>query len=81
MRRVNAVLVVSLLALSGCSRAPAASAPQVQANLNQRMRGVLFPNSNIIFDAQDRDPGRAGRAVPRGVSGGTAAWLANGRFA
>jgi hypothetical protein len=35
---------------------PAASAPQVIGNLNQVMRGILFPNSNIIFDAQDRDP-------------------------
>ena len=25
--------------------------------MNQVMRGILFPNSNIIFDAQDRDPG------------------------
>jgi hypothetical protein len=37
--------------------APAAAAPQVKASLNQVMRGILFPNSNIIFDAQDKDPG------------------------
>jgi hypothetical protein len=36
--------------------APAAAAPQVKASLNQVMRGILFPNSNIIFDAQDKDP-------------------------
>jgi hypothetical protein len=36
---------------------PAASAPQVKGTLNQVMRGILFPNSNILFDAQDRDPG------------------------
>src|SRR5687768_1223151 len=36
--------------------APAASAPQVKGSLNQVMRGILFPNSNILFDAQDRDP-------------------------
>ena len=36
--------------------APAASAPQVKGSLNQVMRGILFPNSNIIFDAQDKDP-------------------------
>jgi hypothetical protein len=39
------------------SAAPAASAQQVKGNLNQVMRGILFPNSNIIFDAQDKDPG------------------------
>lgn len=36
--------------------APAAAAPQVKASLNQVMRGILFPNSNIIFDVQDKDP-------------------------
>jgi hypothetical protein len=36
---------------------PAAAAPQVKGSLNQVMRGILFPNSNIIFDAQDKDPG------------------------
>ena len=35
---------------------PTASAPQVKGSLNQVMRGILFPNSNIIFDAQDKDP-------------------------
>jgi hypothetical protein len=29
---------------------------QIKGTLNQVMRGVLFPNSNIIFDAQDRNP-------------------------
>ena len=40
---------------------PAAGAPvrvtaKVQGNLAQVMRGILFPNSNIIFDAQNNDP-------------------------
>lgn len=38
------------------SAAPAASASQVKGSLNQVMRGILFPNSNILFDAQDKDP-------------------------
>ena len=38
---------------------PAAGAPvrvtaKVQGNLAQVMRGILFPNSNIIFDAQNK---------------------------
>jgi hypothetical protein len=37
--------------------ATAAAPQQVVGTLNQVMRGILFPNSNIIFDAQDRDPG------------------------
>ena len=40
--------------------APAAAvampAARVQGNLAQVMRGILFPNSNIIFDAQNNDP-------------------------
>jgi hypothetical protein len=37
--------------------ATAAAPQQVVGTLNQVMRGILFPNSNIIFDSQDRDPG------------------------
>ena len=38
--------------------APAAARPtaKVFGNLAQVMRGILFPNSNIIFDAQNNDP-------------------------
>ncbi len=62
MRLLSALSLVALLVVVvGCSPAappaPTAAAPQVKANLNQVMRGILFPNSNIIFDAQDTDPG------------------------
>jgi Rieske Fe-S protein len=33
-----------------------ASAPQAHANLNQVMRGILFPNSNVVFAVQSDDP-------------------------
>jgi hypothetical protein len=58
--RLSSVLLVSLFLISACARepeAPAAAAAQIQGSLNQVMRGILYPNSNIIFDAQDRDPG------------------------
>lgn len=44
-------------ALRTTSRA-ATRAPgrQVHANLAQLMRGILFPNSNVIFAAQSQDP-------------------------
>src|SRR5438552_16768677 len=38
------------------ARGPAGSAPQVHGNLLQVMRGILFPNSNVIFAAQSQDP-------------------------
>src|SRR5215216_1355783 len=58
--RVRSLLVMAVLMLGGCSRqpgAPAAPPAQVQGSLNQVMRGILFPNSNVIFDAQNKDPG------------------------
>jgi hypothetical protein len=36
------------------ARAPAPTAPI--GNLNQLMRAILFPNSNIIFNVQQQDP-------------------------
>jgi hypothetical protein len=30
----------------------------VEANLGQLMRGILFPNSNVVFAAQDADPAK-----------------------
>jgi hypothetical protein len=33
-----------------------ATSPQVSANLAQLMRAIMFPNSNVIFFAQDKDP-------------------------
>jgi cytochrome c556 len=41
------------------SRAPgraATPAPQVEANLAQLMKGILFPNSNVVFFAQSQNP-------------------------
>lgn len=39
----------------GAAQAPAAGAPMAHGNMLQLMRGILFPNSNVIFAAQD-DP-------------------------
>jgi hypothetical protein len=35
---------------------PAAATMQVQSNLNQLMRGVLYPAANVVFFAQSDDP-------------------------
>src|SRR5690349_13246762 len=47
--------------VAGCSSpapapAPAAPAAQPYSSLAQLMRGIPFPNSNIIFDTQSLDP-------------------------
>lgn len=73
MRLLSALSLVALLVVViGCSPAappaPAAAAPQVKASLNQVMRGILFPNSNIIFDAQDTDPGAPPDPATQGSS-------------
>src|SRR5438105_1986066 len=36
--------------------APAAPAGQPQGDLRQVMRGILFPNANVIFYGQDKNP-------------------------
>ena len=68
MRRMVLTLPVMLVALGLCLPAqtdsksaappnPAAAAMQVQSNLNQLMRGVLYPAANVVFSAQIDNPG------------------------
>jgi hypothetical protein len=56
--------VVTLMFVVSCSpaqppapAAPPAPAVQPYGTLAQMMRGIPFPNSNIIFDTQSTDPG------------------------
>jgi hypothetical protein len=56
------VLTLSLLlatcGLSLIAQAPSTNAPQqVYADLNQLMRGVLYPAANVVFFAQADNPG------------------------
>jgi hypothetical protein len=57
--------LVSLLLLAGLAHAqapagkapaPKTAAPPIYANLAQLMKGLLFPNSNVIFAAQGDNP-------------------------
>jgi hypothetical protein len=53
------VLVVAVCAGLLFAQTPArgaATSPRVSANLLQLMRGILYPNSNVIFFVQDKDP-------------------------
>jgi hypothetical protein len=62
MYRTGLALCVMLAigALSLRAQAPRPSAgPQVHANLNQLMRGALYPAANVVFSAQADNPGEA----------------------
>src|SRR5262249_21261689 len=51
---------IALVAANAPAR-PATTAPatsfSVTGTLNQLMRGILFPSSNVLFDVQTKDPG------------------------
>ncbi len=78
-RLAGAALVAAALAACAPPPAPppaAATAPQgaasrpqsqVQGDLRQVMRGILFPNSNVVFLAQGTDPA----TVPKDADGTT----------
>ena len=64
MKRVFGLVAISIFFIS-CSQAQApapaaaASAAKPYGSLAQVMRGIPFPNSNIIFDTQSTDPAAA----------------------
>src|SRR4051812_45643826 len=43
--------------------APAASSSTMPATVLQIMRGILFPDSNVVFSAQGHDPGTVKQAA------------------
>jgi cytochrome c553 len=55
MRFVGTALVLLFAACASASMA-GLPAPEPMGNLAQVMRGILFPNSNILFDVQSIDP-------------------------
>lgn len=66
--RVGAVLLLGAVGCNAPTNTSGAGEPVVQAaspppasqpygTLAQMMRGIPFPNSNIIFDVQAQDPG------------------------
>jgi cytochrome c556 len=50
--------IALVLLITACASANTAgmSSPEASGNLAQVMRGILFPNSNILFDVQSIDP-------------------------
>ena len=89
MRVLSTVFALLFLAGVAAAQAPSSKAAQrrppkagapgpssrPEAKLAQLMRGILFPNSNIIFDTQTNDPSNAKQLGPAG--GGTLATFAN----
>jgi hypothetical protein len=54
---------------------PAAPVAPATGDLAQMMRGIMFPNSNLIFDAQTNDPGAPKKESSTG--GGASATFAS----
>jgi hypothetical protein len=50
--------MLAVCGLSLMAQAPSTNAaPEIHANLNQLMRGVLYPAANVVFFAQAENPG------------------------
>ena len=76
MRVFIVACAVSVLGCAVAAQAPGAKpAPATDAkpvgNLAQVMRGILFPNSNILFDVQSNDPAEFGKKVEGGGASST----------
>ena len=78
MKRLCGLIVVAAFAAVGCTKAteapstPAAFVATPHGTLLQVMRGIPFPASNTIFDAQSGDPGKPPAAKPGDTTGGNA---------
>lgn len=60
MRIATVAVVVGMVVLGSAATAQAPAA-QPHASLAQLMRGILFPNANILFDVQTKDPTTIGK--------------------
>jgi cytochrome c553 len=69
MRLVGITLVLLLAACASASTAGLPD-PEPMGSLAQVMRGILFPNSNILFDVQSIDPANP---PPAAAGGGATA--------
>jgi cytochrome c553 len=69
------------VATTGPATAPTSGSPAAfpaTGNLNQLMRGIMFPNSNIIFTVQTNDPGEKKKAGDAANANGGFNWSAWG---
>src|SRR5579872_2348492 len=57
MKRLTLSLILAASGLSLTAQSPpTAATPTVYANVNQLMRGVLYPEANVVFFAQADNP-------------------------
>lgn len=59
MRRIASALTLIpalVLSLPAQTKDPGAT-PQIHSDLNQLMRGIVYPASNVVFSAQNDNPG------------------------
>jgi hypothetical protein len=54
-------VAIAVMFLAGVATAQAPPKQQPHATLAQLMRGIFFPNSNILFDVQSQDPNSIGK--------------------
>jgi cytochrome c556 len=67
VRTLSVMLVASVALLT--AQTSSTNAPQeVHANLNQLMRGVLYPAANVVFSAQSENPADAKQALDPGMA-------------
>ncbi len=59
-------------AAAPAAKPAAAAAGKPAGTLAQIMRGLLFPSSNVLFDAQTNDPGKPAKPAPQGGAGAVA---------
>ncbi len=61
MKTANVAIALLLLGIGVTAQAPA---PKPYGTLAHVMRGILFPNSNVVFEAESEDPA-AVKTAPR----------------
>ena len=75
MRQLAVAATLAFLSATAAAQAPSAAAvararpaPKPAGTLAQLMRGIYFPNSNLIFDVQQNDPGAPKKKSEGGAS-------------
>jgi hypothetical protein len=58
------VCILAVCGLPLVAQAPATATPQVHADMNRLMRGVLYPAANVVFSAQADDPAEKTEFIP-----------------